>query len=957
MRGALEFGILGPLEVRRGANALSVGPPSQRTVLATLLLNANRTVSVEQLVDTIWPDSPPATAVAMVQIYVGRVRKALLTDASDASDDAVIHTERPGYRLGLGSGALDLDRFEATTQAGTGALAAGDLPGGTRQLREALALWRGPALADIPAEPLRLEAGRLDELRIDALERCAAADLALGRYREGLAELTDLTRDHPFRERLWSLLMAGLYGAGRQAEALEGYQRARDVLGQELGLEPSAELQRIQQAILTGRPAADLIAAITGYTRSATVVSRAPRPAELPPAAATFTGRDAELDAVRKQLGADRPEAAAKIAGPIVISAVDGCGGVGKSTLAIRAAHDVSPRFPDGQLYVDLQGSTPGMDPLQPLEVLGRFLRSLGVEDGRVPADVAEAAARFRSLLADRRILVVLDNARESAQVRPLLPGWAGCGVLVTSRRMLAGLDGASHLHLDLLTPEESIELLARLIGAERVAAEAAAAAEVVRLCGRLPLALRIAGARLAVRPGWSLERFAARLASAQSGLGELEADGLGVRACIAVSWEEAAGSQDPIDQVATRAFTLLGSWDGPDISLPAVAALLDLPELDAEDGLERLVDARLLDSPAPGRYRMHDLTRRYARELAEQRLPEAGRMAALRRLLRFYASTCWQTVPLLRTGDRPALRIDPDWSGTGLELPSIDSALSWLESERRCLLAAVELAGAIPEFNAGAVQLCEAMFAFFSVRRGYLADWEWTAVTARSVAAQLGDERGEANALNDLGCIRRHQNRDDEGQAFLEEALAIQRRLGNPYGQTACLGNLATLHSGLGRYDEAEACLTEALAIDRAAGNRGSEGFDLANLGILHGRQGRLAQAVDHLSESLACFREIDDRYGQAHSLNNLGFAHGLLGQLDEALTCLEESRAFARELGNTQLEAENLRDIGVLLQRSHRLDEARAHWREALALFEQLGSGAEIDEVRALLNPPAAN
>lgn len=951
MRGRLEFGILGPLQVRRGETALAVGPPSQRTVLATLLLNANRTVSVDQLVDTIWPDSPPATAVAMVQIYVGRVRRAL------QAGEALIHTERPGYRLDLTPGALDLDRFDGCTQAGARALAEGDLAGGTRQLREALALWRGPALVDIPAAPLRLEAGRLDELRIDALERCAAADLALGRYRDALAELTDLTTEHPFRERLWSLLMAGLYGAGRQAEALEGYQRARDVLGEELGLEPSAELQRIQQAILTGRPPAELIAEITGYPSSSSVVTRAPRPAELPPAAATFTGRKAELDAVRKQLGVDGPEVAgARTSGPLVISAVDGCGGVGKSTLAIRAAHDLSSRFPDGQLYVDLQGSTPGLEPLRPLEVLGRFLRSLGVEDSRIPTDVGEAAARFRSLLADRRMLVVLDNARDSAQVRPLLPGWAGCGVLVTSRRMLTGLDGAGHLHLDLLTPDESLELLTRLVGSERVTAEPAAADEVVRLCGRLPLALRIAGARLAARPGWSLERFAARLASVSSGLGELELDGLGVRACIAVSYAEAADSGDPIDQVATRAFTLLGLWDGPDISLPAAAALLELPEPEAEDGLERLVDARLLDSPTPGRYRMHDLTRRYAREQAEQRTPAPERLAALRRLLRFYTSTTWRTVPLLRPADTTAVRMHPDWTGGGLELASIGSALDWLESERRSLLAAVAQAAGIPELNAGAIQLCEALFAFFTIRRGYLADWEWTASTARAVSARLGDEHGEANALNDLGCIRRHQDRDEEGQAYLEQSLVLHERVGNPIGQAAVLGNLATLHSGVGRYEEAERCLTEALAIDRAGGNRGSEGFDLANLGILHGRQGRLAQAVACLEEGVACFREIDDRYGLAHSLNNLGFAHGLEGELDAALACLEESRAFARELGNTQLEAENLRDIGVLLQRSGRLEEARAHWREALTLFDQLGSGAEIDEVRALLYPPTA-
>jgi hypothetical protein len=419
---------------------------------------------------------------------------------------------------------------------------------------------------------------------------------------------------------------------------------------------------------------------------------------------------------------------------------ISGTAGVGKTTLAIHAAHWLAERFPDGQLYVNLQGATSGLQPLHPLGVLGRFLRALGVESSAIPTEVDEAATRFRSQVASRRLLVVLDNAHDTAQVRPLLPASPGCGVLVTSRRVLAALGGAHHLHLDVLAPPEAIQLLGRLAGRQRVAADPEATAQLAQWCGYLPLALRIAGARLAARPGWPVSALAERLADQQRRLDELVLADMGVRASFEVSCQELGASADPLDRAAAGAFSLLGVLDGPDVSLPVAAHLLDQPRQAAERVLERLVDAHLVQTPSPGRYRLHDLLRLYARELARKLHPESERAAALHRAFGLYVATAWRTLSLLRPSDYRLARADTRWSKGGLEFTDETAALDWLEAERANLLAAVQQAAATPGVPAAiTMQLSQALFGFFLVH-SYWQDWVRVNQTALGIARRVGD-------------------------------------------------------------------------------------------------------------------------------------------------------------------------------------------------------------------------
>ncbi len=500
-----------------------------------------------------------------------------------------------------------------------------------------------------------------------------------------------------------------LYRNGRQADALAAYQRLRRTLTDDLGIDPSQALRDLQAAILRQEPALEL--APPPITLAPAGPARAPMPRQLPAPPQSFTGRAqelAQLDAIAAT--ADNQPVV------VVVAAISGSAGVGKSALVIHAANRLAKHFPDGQLYINLQGATAGMAPLEPLEVLGRFLRALGVSGDQVPDGVDEATARFRSELADQRLLVVLDNAADTDQVLPLLPGQSGCAALITSRRVLAGLDTASHLHLDVLAAAEAIELLGRLAGKDRIAAEPEATSEVAQRCGWLPLALRIAGARLAARPGWPVRALAERLTDATRRLEELEASGLAVRASFEVSLHALQHSGDTGDQAAARAFGLLGLSDGPDLSLTAAARLLNEPEPAADRLLERLVDAQLLETPSPGRYQFHDLMRLYADQLAMRQYPEPERMAALTRLFGFFTATAWESLRLLRPGDRRLATADPRWARGGLRFADMAAALAWLEAERANLMAAIgQAAVAAPGIPAEvAYQLTRALFGFF---------------------------------------------------------------------------------------------------------------------------------------------------------------------------------------------------------------------------------------------------
>jgi tetratricopeptide (TPR) repeat protein len=626
-------------------------------------------------------------------------------------------------------------------------------------------------------------------------------------------------------------------------------------------------------------------------------------------------------------------------------------GGIGKSALAIQAAHQLADHFPDEQLYVNLHGATPGLAPLEPLEALGRLLRALGLEPAQVPAKVEEAAARFRSLAAQRRLLVVLDNARDAQQVRPLLPASQTCGVLITSRQALTTLEDVRAVHLDVLPDKRAVELLGRIAGRDRIAADPQAAAEVVSWYGWLPLAIRIAGARLAARPGWPVRVLASRLADATRRLDELVVGELAVRASFDVSLQTLQESPDSLDQAATAAFGLLSLPDGPDLDVGAAARLLDRPEPATRTLLERLADAQLLETPRPDRYQFHDLLRLHARQHATEQYPESARLAALTRLFGFYTATAWHTLALLRPGDRRAATTHPQWRHGAPRFPDMVAALGWLEAERANLLAAItQAAAATPKIPAALVgQLTRALFGFFLVR-GYWQDGVQANQTALELARRIHDQAAQAHALIDLGAICRRLGRYHRAIACSQESLAIFRELGDRDSQAASLTNLGAAHEWLGQHDNAIACLQESFGIYQELGDRHGQAHSLSNLGITYERLGQYDQAVACLQESLTIRRQLGARHGQANSLTSLGEVYRRLGRYHQAVARLQEGLTIYRELGSPYGQAEALRHLGDTLRAVARHRQARSAWQEALAICEALRV-PEADEIRARL------
>jgi tetratricopeptide (TPR) repeat protein len=723
-------------------------------------------------------------------------------------------------------------------------------------------------------------------------------------------------------------------------------------------------------------------------------------PQELPRTAADFTGRADELAVLRRWLtadpagtgGAGRSATEGGWPGPTCV--IDGMGGIGKSALAIQAANQLAERFPDGQLYVNLQGATPGLAPLDPLEALGRMLRALGHDPTQIPDEFQEAAARFRSRAAGRRLLIVLDNADSAQQVRPLLPGSPTCAVLVTSRRALVTLEGVDVLHLDALPEPQALTLLGRVAGTGRVAAEPQAAAALVGLCGRMPLAIRIAGSRLAARPAWPVRLLADLLADTGRRLEELAIGELAVRASFEVSLHALQDSPDPVDRTAVAAFGLLSLPDGPDLSVTVAARLLDQTEPATQTVLERLVDAQLLETPQPGRYQFHDLLRLYARQRAAGAHPEPERLAALTRTLAFYTATAWHTLALLRPGDHRLATADPQWTRGGQQLAdTAAAALAWLERERANLLAAITQAAAaapaVPAELAG--QLTRALSAFFD-RRGYWHDAAQANQTVLALTRRTHDQVGQAYTHNDLGFAYRRLGRHSEaiaslnqglalsqelndlsGQAYslgslgsvyavlrrYQEAIALQRQslaiwreLGDTLGQATNLVNLGNIYRALGRYQEATASLEESLTIWRQRGDRRGRATSLGLLGVVYRQLGQPTKALACHQESLSLSREVGDRRGQAISLNDLGVIYGQLAQPEKALAHLQESLTVFQELGHRTGQMRVLRDLGDVLQLAGRQQQARAAWREAQAIAQTLGI-PEAQEILARLNP----
>ncbi|MCX5074023.1 tetratricopeptide repeat protein [Streptomyces sp. NBC_00513] len=961
-----RFAVLGPIRAWRGPELLPSGSPQQRALLAVLLLRDGRTATAPELIDAIWGEDPPQQALATIRTYASRLRKVL--------DPGLLVTDAGGYAIRTPAGALDLGIARALAGDAEKARAGGDRALARTLLARALDLWDGEPLAGVPGPHADTERTRLAEWRLQLLETRLDLDLEVGQHAEAVSELTALTAAHPLRERLRELLMLALYRSGRQAEALAVYADTRRLLADELGVDPRPELSALQSRILSAD--AELALAEDPTPAAAPVLVR---PAQLPATVPDFTGRAPFVTELGKILSGAEGQVMA-------VSALAGIGGVGKTTLAVHVAHAARPHFPDGQLYVDLQGTEPR--PAEPVAVLGSFLRALGTPDTAIPDSPAERAALYRSTLDGRRVLVLLDNARDAAQVRPLLPGTAGCAALVTSRVRMSGLAGAHLVDLDVMSPEEALQLFTRIVGAERVGAERQAALDVVGACGFLPLAIRIAASRLAARRTWTVSVLAAKLADERRRLDELQAGDLAVKATFELGY----GQLEPAQQ---RAFRLLGLADGPDISLAAAAAVLDLPEHDTEDLLEALVDCSLLESAAPGRYRFHDLVRLYARACAERdEQPPSGRDAALDRLLDFYLATAAGVYALERPGDRlPAHMAATHHPGLVFTEPR--AALDWLFAEADPLLACVRQASVrttgrgglvdvlrrsvdllwaakdltesganSKQYESAAVALCEAAHAagdphaegraritltIVHLVAGRFAEADGEASRATALAREAEDPLPNCWAPNDRGIIALYEGRHADGERFLLEAIENFRADGNFVGEASALCNLSRIHVMLGRLTSAIELAQQGIDIYDRMGLT----LRLANgryaLGIALTQAGRLGEALAQLAEALTLFH--DNRQPLWEGVTHFRLAEAHLAARRPTLAASHAEQAIAlRGIGGEWRRATVLTVLGKALVRLGQTDRARVCWRDAETVFERLGS-SELAEVRTLL------
>ncbi|MER6912354.1 BTAD domain-containing putative transcriptional regulator [Streptomyces sp. NPDC000594] len=957
----LRFSVLGPVRAWQGGQPLSTGSPQQRALLCALLLREGRTATATELIDAIWEDDPPPQALAALRTYASRLRKALGANA--------LVSEAGGYAIRIQRDAVDL--FEARELAldAEKTRAAGDLAGARALIGKSLGLWDGEPLAHVPGPYAENHRARLDEWRLQLLETRLDLDLEAGCHSEAVSELTALTAAHPLRERFRELLMVALYRSGRQAEALAVYADTRRLLADELGVDPCPELSQLQQRILR---------ADEELNRPGGREAPAPRiaqPAQLPATVPDFTGRASFVRDLGTQLAA--PD------GPVMaVSALAGIGGVGKTTLAVHVAHEARPHFPDGQLYIDLQGA--GARAAEPVAVLGAFLRALGTSDASMPDTLEERSALYRSTLAGRRLLVLLDNARDAAQIRPLLPGTAGCAALVTSRTRMVDLAGAQLIDLDVMSPDEALQLFTRIVGTERVRAERESALDVVAACGFLPLAIRVAASRLASRRTWTVSVLADKLADERRRLDELQAGDVAVKATFELGYGQLETDQ-------ARAFRLVGLADGPDISLAAAAALLDLPPHTTEDLLEALVDTSLLESAAPGRYRYHDLVRLYARSCAErdERPEEVG--GALSRLLDFYLASAAQVYAIERPGDTLPDRLART-EQAGLTFTDRQEALDWLYSEAHCVLNCAQQATSGPglrravdllwaakdlaesganskQYETAALSACRAariagdlhaqgrahtVLTEVHLVAGRYEEAEEHAARAARLAARADDPAPVFWSHNNRGIIALNKSRLKDAERFFEAAIEGSRAEGNESYEASALCNYARLQLRLGRTEHSVNLARRGVELYRRRGVT----LRLSNaryaLGVALTEARRLGEALEELQDAQEGFEANRQRLWEGTTQFRIAQVHLAAGRPARAAQHAEQALAIGC-IGGDHIRASVLMTLGQALSSLGQAGRARACWQEALTLHEASGA-AEAETVRALLAPLSA-
>ncbi|WP_206308667.1 AfsR/SARP family transcriptional regulator [Streptomyces sp. A1136] len=1000
---AVVFRILGPLQVAGQSGPVRIPPGRQEVILAALLLETNRVVSTDYLVDLIWDDEPPDTARTQVQICVSRLRKLF----SKAAIAAAITTRPPGYVLKTEGDLVDAAVFARHVADARALGRQGAMAESAELLRSAGELWQGDCLSGVSSETLRSKALQLDEERLTAAETRIDLELALGRHHQLVGEIQLLVRVHPLRERLRGQLMLALYRSGRQAEALESYRVGRELLVEELGLEPGAELRRLESAILSGE-VPPVTAAGTGGGYGSTPAGTGPGAAggaaggarvgatgtgdtdgygDAGRGAAAAAGPVDDGSATRR--GGERPDgrASAPAAGApaagspyreevprqlpadtsdfvgdeeqighigqtllggggrraVGLAVIVGKPGTGKSTLATHIAHRLSETgFPDGQLYCDLRGTG---TPATSTEVLGRFLRALGIPGPVIPDSQDERAEMYRTLLASRRVLVVLDDAASESQIRPLLPGSNRCAVLVTSRVRLTGLPGAHRVELDVMSTEHALELLARVVGAERVRCEEVAAQALIRTVGGLPLALRIVAARLAARPHWTLASMVHRLANERHRLDELTHGEMTMRASLCLTHDGLA----PEDR---RLLRLLSLAKGPTLPGWLAGALLDDRRPFPSDLLEPLVDVQMLDvvgveSTGGFRYRFHEIIRVFAREQLAAHDEPAAQSQALGRMLGGWMSLAEQAHRRIYGGDFTVLHGSaPRWEPPASCVDELlVDPLEWLDSEQSNLVQAVEQA-AEQEMHELCWDLATTLTTLFE-GRGYFDEWERTHELALAAVRAAGNTRGTAALLGSLGVLYLGRSQLAESHASLTSALGLFRELDDRQGLALCHRDLALLERMRGDEESALSLYDRALRDFDRVGDVVGRAIVLTQSAQIWMRRGQTATAQSRLDEALGIYRSVGYTGGQARTLRRAGQLQQAQGEHEHAVRTFTEVLELCRDSGDVIGEGHLLRDLGAAHAEMGRGEAARGFYAQALSVREQimdLGGAAVI-------------
>ncbi|MGJ6960620.1 BTAD domain-containing putative transcriptional regulator [Streptosporangium sp. G11] len=950
----MRFQVLGDVTIINDGRPVPLSSRRQEQLLALLVCARGRIVAAETLIDALWGEHLGPRAGKNLQVLVHRLRKTL--DAPER-----IRHDRSGYMLSARPEEVDAWHFADLAERARWTLEQGELEAASLLQREALALWNGRAFSGLDRVAQLAEAAeRLEQDRRRVLTERIDTDLALGRHAEVIPELLSMVAEDPLVESTTARLMVAMHRAGLRTEALDAYRRVRIVLAEELGLEPGPQLRSLEQAILRGDTQVGLDPRPEAAPAKNPDSTAPPDPAPflLPAGVSDLTGRDTEL---RWLVSVLRDRLAT---GP-VICAVSGMPGVGKSALALQAAHDLRDDFPDGQLYVNLRGA--GAEPVEPSHALSRFLRALGTPGTAVPDSLDERAEVFRARLSDRRVLVLLDDAADEAQIEPLIPAGNGCAVVVTSRGALTALPGAQRLALGVLGNAAAVRLLGTITGRVELAADTATAGRLAELCGHLPLALRIAGARLAARPHWSVDRLISRLAAEHDRLDELTHGTLSVRASLALGYSglgepgrtlfRRLGLVETPDFAGWVAAALLGAdsieagtheagpyGTGPREAERREAGPLDARSREAEEILEGLMEAQLVeyagqDGAGEPRYRVHDLVRLHARERGATDDPPCATDAALTRLAGGYLALAEQAHRRQYGGDYTVLHgRGTRWDcGEATSDRLLADPSGWLRGERLGLVAAVEQAARL-----GLSEMCWdlAMTAITLFEaQGHFDDWRHTSETALAVALRAGDRRGEAAMRYSLGTLALFRQRYTDARPYLEAALPLFEAVGDRHGQALTLRNAALIDRVEGRAETALDSYRRALRMLREVGDRHAEAHVLGSMAQIHIEHDRPYAAAPLLETALAVYRDLGNARGVAQILNRLGLLHLRQNDPARAKDAFGQVLVATRSTGDRIGEAYGLLGMGEAELLAGELDHAANRLDAALLLAEGLG------------------